>query len=106
MILSYDANPGRMEFSERTGTKMTEHSKIADEFQKVGKEGFEAAVRSYGDANKGFQPLSPRSRIIRKRRLRTALALLSSSSAQSLSSTQSKFSLSTSINPTMPTLPR
>jgi hypothetical protein len=35
--------------------KMTEHSKIADDFQKAGKEGFEAAVRSYGDANKGFQ---------------------------------------------------
>lgn len=36
---------------------MTEHSKIADEFQKVGKEGFEAAVRSYGDTNKGFQAI-------------------------------------------------
>ena len=36
---------------------MTEHSKIADEFQKVGKEGFEAAARSYGDANKGFQAI-------------------------------------------------
>jgi hypothetical protein len=37
--------------------KMTEHSKIAEEFQKVGKEGFEAAVRSYGDVNKGFQAI-------------------------------------------------
>ena len=36
---------------------MTEHSKIADEFQKVGKESFDAAVRSYGDANKGFQAI-------------------------------------------------
>ncbi len=36
---------------------MTEHSKIADDFQKAGKEGFEAAVRSYGDANKGFQAI-------------------------------------------------
>jgi hypothetical protein len=36
---------------------MTEHSKIADEFQKAGKDGFEAAVRSYGDANKGFQAI-------------------------------------------------
>jgi hypothetical protein len=36
---------------------MTEHSKIADEFQKVGKDSFEAAVRSYGDANKGFQAI-------------------------------------------------
>jgi hypothetical protein len=37
--------------------EMTEHSKIGEEFQKVGKEGFEAAVRSYGDANKGFQAI-------------------------------------------------
>jgi len=36
---------------------MTEHSKIADGFQKVGKDGFEAAVRSYGEANKGFQAI-------------------------------------------------
>jgi hypothetical protein len=36
---------------------MTDHSKIADEFQKVGKDGFDAAVRSYGDANKGFQAI-------------------------------------------------
>jgi hypothetical protein len=36
---------------------MTEHSRIADEFQKVGKDSFDAAVRSYGDANKGFQAI-------------------------------------------------
>jgi len=34
---------------------MTEQFKIADEFQNVGKDGFDAAVRSYGEANKGFQ---------------------------------------------------
>ena len=34
----------------------TQHSKIADEFQKV-EDGFDAAVRSYGDANKGFQAI-------------------------------------------------
>ena len=34
---------------------MTEHSKIGDDFQKAGKEGFDTAVRSYGEANKGFQ---------------------------------------------------
>jgi hypothetical protein len=28
---------------------MTEHSKIADEFQKAGKDSFEAVARSYGD---------------------------------------------------------
>ena len=36
---------------------MTEQSKIGDEFQKVGKENFEAVVRAYGDANKGFQAI-------------------------------------------------
>lgn len=36
---------------------MTEHSKIADEFQKAGKDSFEAVARSYGDANKGFQAI-------------------------------------------------
>jgi len=36
---------------------MTEHPKIADDFQKVGKDSFDAAVRSYGDVNKGFQAI-------------------------------------------------
>lgn len=36
---------------------MSEQFKIGDEFQKVGKEGFEAVARSYGDANKGFQAI-------------------------------------------------
>jgi hypothetical protein len=36
---------------------MTEQSKIGDEFQKVGKDSFEAVVRAYGDANKGFQAI-------------------------------------------------
>ena len=36
---------------------MTEQSKIGDQFQKVGKDSFEAAVRAYGDANKGFQAI-------------------------------------------------
>ena len=34
---------------------MTEQFKIGDDFQKVGKEGFDTVVRSYGEANKGFQ---------------------------------------------------
>jgi hypothetical protein len=76
---------------------MTEHSKIADEFQKAGKDSFEAVARSYGD---------PSTRIIRRRRLRTALARLSNSSVQSRSSKQSKSSLSTSKRLTRPTLPR
>ena len=37
---------------------MTEQSKIGDEFQKVGKDSFDAAVRSYGNANKGLQAIT------------------------------------------------
>ena len=37
---------------------MTEQSKIGDEFQKVGKDSFDAAVRSYGNANKGLQAIA------------------------------------------------
>ncbi|MGD0533244.1 MAG: phasin family protein, partial [Methyloceanibacter sp.] len=29
-----------------------------EEFQKVGKDGFEAAVRSFGEVNKGFQAIA------------------------------------------------
>jgi hypothetical protein len=37
---------------------MTEQFKIGEQFQNVGKEGFEAFVRSYGEANKGFQAIA------------------------------------------------
>jgi hypothetical protein len=33
---------------------MTEHSKIADEFQKAGKDSFEAVARSYGERKQGL----------------------------------------------------
>ena len=36
---------------------MTEQFKIGEEFQKVGKDSFDAAVRAYGEANKGFQAI-------------------------------------------------
>ena len=29
-----------------------------EEFQKLGKDGFDAAVRSYGEVNKGFQAIN------------------------------------------------
>ena len=37
---------------------MTEQFKIGGQFQNVGKEGFDAAVRAYGEANKGFQAIA------------------------------------------------
>jgi hypothetical protein len=33
-------------------------SKGVEEFQKVGKDGFDAAVRSFGEVNKGFQAIA------------------------------------------------
>jgi hypothetical protein len=37
---------------------MTEQFKIGEEFQKVSKASFDAAVHAYGEANKGFQAIS------------------------------------------------
>ena len=37
---------------------MTEQFKIGEQFQNVGKEGFDAFVRSYGEANKSFQAIA------------------------------------------------
>ena len=37
---------------------MTEQFKVGEQFQKVGKEGFDAAVRAYGEANKGYQAIA------------------------------------------------
>jgi len=37
---------------------MTEQFKIGEEFQKVSKESFDAAVRAYGEANKGLQAIA------------------------------------------------
>ena len=36
---------------------MTEQLRIGEEFQKVGKESFDASVRAYSEANKGFQAI-------------------------------------------------
>jgi len=33
-------------------------SKTGEEFQKIGKDGFDAAARSFGEANKGFQAIA------------------------------------------------
>jgi phasin family protein len=38
--------------------QMTEQFKIGEQFPKVGKEGFDAVVRAYGEANKGFQAIA------------------------------------------------
>jgi len=37
---------------------MTAQFKIGEEFQKVSKESFDAAVHAYGEANKGFQAIT------------------------------------------------
>ena len=37
---------------------MTEQFKIGEQFQRVSQEGFDAVVRAYGEANKGFQAIA------------------------------------------------
>ena len=37
---------------------MTDVQKFGDEFQKVGKDAFDASIRSLGEVNKGFQALA------------------------------------------------
>ena len=37
---------------------MSEVQKFGEEFQRVGKDGFDAVVSSFGEANKGFQALA------------------------------------------------
>ena len=40
-------------------SQMTDQfSKVGEEFQKMGKDGFDAAVRSFGEVNKGFQAIA------------------------------------------------
>jgi hypothetical protein len=36
---------------------MTEQFRVGEDFQRVGKESFEAAVTAYGEANKGWQAI-------------------------------------------------
>ena len=37
---------------------MTDVQKFGEEFQRVGKDGFDASVRSLGEVNKGFQAIA------------------------------------------------
>jgi hypothetical protein len=37
---------------------MADQFKLADDFQTLGREGFDAAVRAYGEANKGLQEIA------------------------------------------------
>ena len=36
------------------------YRKASDDFQKIGKDNFEAVIRSYGELNKGFQAIAAR----------------------------------------------
>jgi phasin family protein len=37
---------------------MEQFSKVGEEFQKIGNDGFDSAVRFFGDVNKGFQAIT------------------------------------------------
>jgi hypothetical protein len=43
---------------QQDDAEMNEFTKAGEEFQKVGKDGFDAAVRSFGEVNKGFQTIT------------------------------------------------
>ena len=43
---------------EKRSQVVEQFSKVGEEFQKVGKDGFDAAVCSFGEVNKGFQAIS------------------------------------------------
>ena len=43
---------------QQEDAEMDEFTKAGEEFQKVGKDGFDAAVRSFGEVNKGFQAIT------------------------------------------------
>jgi hypothetical protein len=44
--------------SEVRGDEMSDVQKFGEDFQRVGKDGFDAAVSSFGEANKGFQAIA------------------------------------------------
>ncbi len=43
---------------DQRGNQMSDVQRFGDEVQRAGKEGFDAAVRSFGEANKGFQAIA------------------------------------------------
>ena len=55
--------------------EMSDVQKYSEEFQEAGKVGFDAAVNSLGEVNKGLQAIAAEVPTIRKSRLRTAPGL-------------------------------
>ncbi len=45
-------------YSERGLIMVEQFQNLGEEFQKAGKDGFDAAVRSFGEVNKGFQAIA------------------------------------------------
>ena len=54
MILTHN-NPAQM---GQRGIEMSDVQRFGDEVQRAGKDGFDAAVSSFGEANKGFQVIA------------------------------------------------
>ena len=74
---------------------MSDVQKYGEEFQRVSKDGFDAAVSSFGEVNKGLQAIAAEFTAYSKSRSKTALAPSRSCSVQSRSSRYSRSSLST-----------
>ena len=59
--------------------------KYGEEFQRVGKDGFDAAVRSFGEVNKGLQAIAAEVTDYSKKSFEDGTSAWSSSSVQSRS---------------------
>ena len=85
---------------------MSDVQRFNNEVQRAGKDGFDAAVSSFGEANKGFQAIAAEIAAYSRNLSRTAPVPLSNSSARNHSSKRSRSSLSTPKRRLMLTLPR
>ena len=65
---------------------MSDIQKLSDEFQRVGKDGFDAAVSSFGEVNKGLQAIAAEVTEYTKRAFADGTHASSSCSAQNRSS--------------------
>jgi len=83
---------------------MIEQFKIGEEFQKVSKQSFDAAVHAYGEANKGFQAITAELATYFKKTFENATRAFEQ--LVGVKSKQSKFSLDTPRRHTTSTLPK
>ena len=85
---------------------MSDIQRFNDEVQRAGKDGFDAAVSSFGEANKGFQAIAAEIAAYSKKSFEDGTRAFEHSLARSHSIRHSRSSLSTPKRLLMHTLPR